>query len=247
MAGMGDPRPAPRLDRGFPTTSWTLLTIVRAGGSQAQDALGVLLTRYGEPVKAFLRSALHVAPDDAGDVAHDFFAEKILAGRLMLQYDRSKGSFRPYLKEALRNYVRSKKRGDQARRRQPGAGMVHPDQLTEGWDLVAAGATTAPEAAFHTAWVRSLLEEALRAVRRQCEDDGLAQHYAVFEGRYLSDDPPPKWSALAAPFGWDEKQARNRADIVASRFRKVLMDLVSAEVGSEQMAREELEALLALL
>lgn len=247
MPGISDPTPAPKLDRGFPTTSWTLLSIVRGGGSQAQDALGLLLTRYREPVRAFLRTALHVSPDDAADVAHDFFTEKILSGRLMHQYDRSKGPFRPYLKEALRNYVRSKKRGDQARRRQPAAGIVHPDQLTQGWDLVDAPAPTAPEAAFHAAWVRSLLDEALRSVRTQCEEEGLSQHYAVFEGRYLSDDPPPKWSALAAPFGWDEKQARNRADIVATRFRKVLLDLVSAEVGSEQMAREELEALLALL
>jgi DNA-directed RNA polymerase specialized sigma24 family protein len=238
---------APKLDRSFPTTSWTLLSMVRKGGSDAQDAVAVLLTRYREPVRAFLQSALRVAPDEAGDVAHDFFLDKILTGRFMLRYDRSKGSFRPYLKEALRNYVRSRKREELARRRSPDAGMVHPDQSTRGWDVVDAAEMTEPEAAFHAAWVRSLLDEALREVRTQCSTEGLEQHYAVFEGRYLSDDPPPKWSVLAEPFGWDEKQARNRAEIVASRFRKVLLDLVSAEVGSEQMAREELEALLALL
>jgi hypothetical protein len=247
MPAMTNQSPAPRSGRGFPSTSWTLLSLVRAGGAPAQGALASLLSRYHEPVKAYLRTALRLSPDDADDVAHDFLADKILSGRLLLRYDRARGSFRPYLKEALRNYVRSRQRLDYARQRQPGAGMVHPDQLTEGWNLIEAPPTAAPEAAFHAAWVRSLLDDAVREVRDQCEKDGLGQHYAVFAGRYLSQDPPPKWSALAAPFGWDEKQARNRADIVAARFRKVLMELVSAEVGSEQMAREELEALLALL
>jgi DNA-directed RNA polymerase specialized sigma24 family protein len=247
MTAMSDQSPAPRGGRGFPSTSWTLLSLVRAGGAPGQDALALLLTRYHAPVKAFIRSALRLSPDDVDDAAHDFFADKILSGRLLLRYDRSKGSFRPYLKEALRNYVRSRERGDHARRRQPDAGLVHPDQKTEGWSLIEAPPAPTPEAAFHSAWVRSLLDDALREVREQCDQEGLGQHYAVFAGRYLSDDPPPKWSDLAAPFGWDEKQARNRADIVAARFRKVLTELVSAEVGSEQMAREELEALMALL
>lgn len=244
---MKDSSPAPKSARGFPTTSWTLLSIARGGGTEAQDALGTLLMRYREPVKAFLRSALHIAPDEAADIAHDFFADKVLSGRLMGQYDRTKGSFRPYLKEALRNYVRSKRRGEEAKRRSPDAGLVHPDQLTRGWDSIDLASSTAPEAAFHLAWVRHLLDEALRLVRAQCEAENLTAHFAVFEGRYLSEDPPPKWSELAEPFGWDEKQARNRADIVAARFRSTLLDLVATEVGSEQMAREEIEALLALL
>jgi DNA-directed RNA polymerase specialized sigma24 family protein len=244
---MGDPRLPPKSARGFPTTSWTLLSMVQAGGSQSQDALGVLLARYGEPIKAYLQTALRVAPDDAGDMAHDFFIEKILRGRLMVQYDRTKGSFRPFLKRALRNYVISKKREEQALRRRPDAGLDHPDQNTAGWDVVGAAAATAPESAFHAAWVRRLLDHALREVRVQCEREDLMQHYAVFEGRYLTDDPPPKWSDLAAPFGWNEKQACNRAGVIALRFRRVLTDLVCEEVGSERLAREELEALLALL
>jgi RNA polymerase sigma factor (sigma-70 family) len=243
----GDGGVTARSARDFPVTSWTLLSIVQAGGADARAALGELIARYSAAVEAFLRDALRVTPEDAQDVAQDFFADKILSGHLLARYRRGKGSFRPYLKEALRNYVRSRLRTDAARKRRPDGGMVSPDDLPRGWDSVEPGPASSPESAFHTAWVRRLLDEALAVVRAQCVREGLEPHFAVFAGRYLSDADEPKWSELAAPYGWDEKQARNRAEVVAARFRTALRELVAAEVGSEQLAQEELEALLALL
>jgi DNA-directed RNA polymerase specialized sigma24 family protein len=207
----------------------------------------VLISRYRGPVVAFLRCAGLVQAEEADDLAHDFFADKFLSGHLIDHYQSAKGSFRPFLKEALRNYARSRQRHDQARMRRPEGGLVHPDQETGGWVGFDSSLDAPPEAAFHAAWVRGLLDEALAEVRTQCERESLMQHYAVFAGRYLSDGEAPKWSALAAPFGWDEKQARNRADIVAARLRKVLIGLVAADVGSEQLAQDEIQTLLALL
>lgn len=235
--------------KAFPTTSWTLVSAVQSGGAGAHQALNELIARYSAPVEAFLRTALRIAPEDARDLAQDFFADRLLPGRLLATYSRAKGSFRPYLKEALRNHVRSRQRREATRKRRPEGGTVNADDLPRGWDGVGAAPASLPEAAFHVAWVRRLLDEALSLVREECARDGLADHLAVFEGRYLcrDDDRPPSWSELGGPFGWDEKQARNRSDVVAARFRMVLLDLVAGEVGSEQMAQEEVEALLALL
>lgn len=243
----GGARVVGRSARDFPVTSWTLLSIVQAGGADARAALGELIARYSAAVEAFLRDALRVTAADAQDLAQDFFADKILSGQLLARYRRGKGSFRPYLKEALRNYVRSRLRADGADKRRPGGGLLSPDDLPRGLDNVAATPQASPESAFHAAWVRRLLGEALTAVRAECTQEGLAPHFAVFVGRHLSDDDEPKWSELGAPFGWDEKQARNRAEVVAARFRAALRELVAAEVGSEQLALDELEALVALL
>src|SRR5205823_83912 len=62
--------------------------------------------RYYAPVLAFM-SVLTRGSGQAADLTQAFFAEVVVTGRLFRCYKRSAGSFSPYLKQSLRNYVRS--------------------------------------------------------------------------------------------------------------------------------------------
>jgi len=240
-AGMGEAAAA-RL----PSTSWTLLAAARGSGETAVAARAQFAARYYRPVYAYLLAIVR-EPDTAREMAHGFFEHAVLSGRLLARADRARGSFRPYLKQALRNYVTDAwRRETRQKRYAPGPELVADGEAAWGQGL--ADATPAPDVAFHAGWVRALLEEGLSRVRLICEERAQADHFALFVGRYLCDSgSPPSWKALGAPFGLDEKTARSRAETVAQHFRTVLRELLHREVGSEKDVDQEIAALLALL
>jgi hypothetical protein len=105
----------------------------------------------------------------------------------------------------------------------------------------------APEAAFHEAWVRALLREALIRVKAICQAKGQTEHLRIFAGRYLARSAvPPPWAELGAAFGLDGKTARSRAETVAYHLRAALAEMVARETGSGESVNQEIASLLAL-
>jgi len=230
----------------FPQTSWTLLSQVRQQGEEATAALAEFTRRYYRPVYAYI-AAIVRDRDDAEEMTQEFFTTVVLSGRLLANVNRNKGSFRPYLKQTLRHYITDMRRRQERRRYQALAEAIRPDAWTDGWDRIGPGAQESPDAAFHVAWVRSLVEEALTSVREICKAKGQTDHFALFLGRYLNELPhPPSWRELGMAYKVDEKAARNRAETVARHFRLVLRELLVAEIGSESSADAEIASLLAL-
>jgi len=228
----------------FPQTSWALLAAARGEGDAVPEALEEFSRRYYQPVYAYI-AVLTRNRAQAEELTQGFFTQVILSGRLLAHLERSKGSFRPFLKQALRNYVIDAWR--QQQRHAPEA-EVRPDGWSQGWDGLGQTEAPSPEAAFHTAWVRALLEEALARVRAICELNGQTAHLALFLGRYMSEAcKPPSWEELGTAYGLDGKAARNRAETVARHFRGVLRDMLIDEVGSAQSADAEVATLLAFL
>jgi hypothetical protein len=139
--------------------------------------------------------------------------------------------------------------------------QTHPDQASAGgWDVMDLPGFPAAEAAFHRAWVKVTLAEALTRVRALCLKRKQEVHLHLFEARYLSEaDPAPSWEELGARYGMDQKTARDRADTVARHFRLVLRRMlrneITAPVGSgrgrpqvtEAAIDEEIKALLSPL
>jgi DNA-directed RNA polymerase specialized sigma24 family protein len=226
----------------FPDTSWTLLGAACGEGDGAARARTEFVERYFRPVYAYL-GAIVRDPEKAEDLTQGFFEVAILSGRLLARADPAKGGFRPYLKQALRNYVIDARRKG-ARSPVPG---LRPDTESGGWDLIIADEAHAADAAFHDAWVRSLLEEALDRVCKICETKGQREHFELFAGRYLSDVADlPGWRALGARYALDEKTARSRADTVSRHFRAALREILRRDVGSDEDVDAEVAALLSL-
>jgi hypothetical protein len=129
-----------------------------------------------------------------------------------------------------------------------------------GWDSLDLPAFRSAESAFHNAWVRAKLAEALTRVRAICIEREQRAHLDMFEARYLCEaDRVPSWEELGEKYGMDQKTARTRTDTVARHFRLVLRRMLRQEVtlprtsggrqGNETEAAidKEIEALLAPL
>ena len=181
---------------------------------------------------------------DADDLAQRFFETVVLSGRLFAKADRHKGKFRPYLKQAIRNFLVDERRR-QARSPSPD---VRPDALAEGWNAIAADVSPGPDEELLRAWARSLVAIAVRRLEASCAASGQTQHFQLFASRYLRDpDRPPSWREVGQTFGLDEKIARSRAETAARRFRALLRDLVTSDIGSEADVDAELHAVIAVL
>jgi len=109
----------------------------------------------------------------------------------------------------------------------------------------------APEAAYHRAWVRTTLSEALIRVREICSRRKQTSHLAIFEEYYLrSGDSDASWDDIGQPHKLTGKEARERAQTVARHFRYVLRRMLRQQVSgsgaraTEAAIDEEIEALL---
>jgi len=211
----------------FPETSWTLLASARQQCEDGVRAREDFAQRYYRPVREFLVVLLRDA-ERAQDLAQEFFARIGRPGGLLERADPEKGTFRDYLQEALRNLVI-----DYHRRNREEALHTHPDQAsTGGWDFIGVAEFPAAEAAFHLAWVKVTLAEALTRVRAVCCKRKQQVHLDLFEARYLSEaGRAPSWKELGAPYGMDQKTAREHADTVVRHFRLVLRRMLANEIA----------------
>jgi len=244
-----------RLRERFPETSWTLLARAREQCDEGARAREDFAQRYYRPVQEFLFVLVQDA-EQSRDLTQEFFTRLSEPGGLFERAHPGEGAFRNYLKKALRNLVT-----DYHRRNRKEALQTHPDQWSAGgWDVLDLPRFLAAEAAFHRAWVKATLAEALTRVRALCLKRKQEVHLHLFEARYLSEaDPAPSWEELGSRYGMDQKTARDRADTVVRHFRLVLRRMLRNEItvpsrsgrGRPQVTEaaidEEIEALLSPL
>lgn len=227
----------------FPSTKWELLAGASPRSDHSAAALNEFAERYYAAVRAFI-AAVSRNPVDADDLTQRFFETVVLSGRLLARADPVKGSFRPYLKQAIRNFLIDEHRR-QARSVNPD---IRPDARDEGWNGLATDTSPGPDAELLRAWARSLVGMAVARLETLCDANNQQQHFQLFVRRYLVDpDHPPSWREVGEAFGLDEKIARSRAETAVRHFRALLRDLVASDMGSEKGIEAELEAVLAVL
>ena len=240
---MTHPYRAGRAHLQFPSTSWDLLADVSHRGEHSAAALNEFADRYYAAVRAFI-GAITLKPDETEDLTQRFFETTVLSGRLLTHADRGKGSFRPYLKQAIRNFLVDEHR----RQTRTVNADVRPDGLDEGWDRVVSESSPAPDQELLRAWARSLVTMAVARLKDACDRNDQRQHFQLFAHRYLADpEDPPSWREVGGAFGLDEKIARSRAETASRRFRALLRDLIASDVGSEGDIDKELHSVMAIL
>jgi hypothetical protein len=104
-----------------------------------------------------------------------------------------------------------------------------------------------PDALFRDEWVRRLFEMAVADARAQCEADGKAVHFQLFEAYDLAPRDPQtrtSYDELAQRFGLPVTQVTNHLALARRRFRAAVLERVRELTASEEEFRAEVRDLL---
>jgi RNA polymerase sigma-70 factor (ECF subfamily) len=163
----------------FPSTHWSLvLRAGQKGNPQQQAALGDLIQTYWKPVFAYIRAAWRKTVEDAKDLTQAFFA-RVLEKEYVERLHPDQGSFRGYLKRALKHFLIDAHRSEEVRRPQ---GQLFSFEASRE-DLEKIGPTTpeeTPDSAFDREWMRAMFRSALEAFRDELVREGKAKYFEVF-------------------------------------------------------------------
>ena len=227
-------------NRVMPSTSWALLVRAVKDGEDGEIARALFIRRYRRPVHAYLTKIV-TDVDTAEDLTQEFFTQKVVAKYDLLgRADPKRGTFREYLKAALRNFVKDAWR--QAQRRPQVA--VQPDTAPGGWDGVRhvnEDVIRNSERTFDSIWTRVLLTEVLAEVREYFEAKHLQPNFAIFIARQVEG---LAWGEVEETFKLTRKQAQDRMRLVAKEFRRTLRRRIAFESETDQHVDDEIQQLI---
>lgn len=227
-----------QIDGRFPTTHWSLVAQVGLPDADARrDALERLLVRYLPALRAHLLWGKRLPSEEADDLLQDFVAGKIIERGLIGRADAALGKFRTFLLAALDRYAIDRFRQQSAKKRSPDGA---PLEIGERGDLLPAPPSSD---AFDVAWARSVLAEALKRMREECEATGRADVWGVFQCRLLEPSlqgtAPVDYEELVARFGLQSPSQASNVLVTAKRtFARALRSVV----GEYALGDEEIDA-----
>ena len=234
----------------FLTTHWSLIGDIQAGDTRDNALIGLLIERYWKPVYCYLRRKGR-SNEEAKDLTQGFFHAVVLNRNLVQRADQSKGHFRTYLLHALNQYVINESAKQMAGKRIPKDKLV-PLDLLDPPTVPAAVLEAGPEDCYNYAWMSALMDQVLETVRIGCRDEGLENHWHVFNDKVvqpiLNGVAPPPLADLCARYEiTDPRQASNMIVTVKRRFRSALREHVRTTVIAEDQVDDELAEILRFL
>jgi len=243
----GDAVGDPGDPRRFPTTHWSLVDRAGRGEGEAKRAaLADLLRAYAPAMRSYLVNRRRVPQDRADDLVQSFVADKVLGGDFVGRAERERGRFRSFLVAALERHAINAARHAAALRRAPAGGAVALDER-------AMGAAAPPAAEpFEVAWARQVLGQAIDRMRAECEANGRADVWGVFEGRVLGptlgqSDPVP-YAELVARHGLASPTQASNVLVTGTRmFARSLRAVVARYEPDDARVDEEIADLRQIL
>jgi RNA polymerase sigma factor (sigma-70 family) len=205
----------------FPETRWSQLLELRdPAHPQYAQHLERLAKQYWQPVFHYAQALRSADPED---VTQQFFA-MLLARRDLEKLSPERGSFRGFLKTALRHFLLSADRAAKLRADLP---------LCEDADW------RTPEEAFDREWARGVLVEATARLRREWP----AASFEIFR-EYCLEENGASYAGLARKHGLSEDDVRNRLREARLRLREILEDLLRDYLTPGQDVEAELRFIL---
>lgn len=238
----------------------TIMSILYGVAGEMEASRRLSLERfcktYTQPLIGYLIHAKRIDVEEAKDLVHDFWVEKMLdvsydqnlvSKYLLAQQKHEKSSFRSYLAAALNHFWLSRVRlkSEAVRRAQ-----VSLDQL-EGWEP----ASDEDEELFDGAWANHVLLLALERVRSECESEALNLKWKVFIKRILQPianrQAPPSYAEVAEELGLANAQEVGTAittfrRIFQRNLRLIVQDYLPTKSIQESISSAENEVALLL-
>lgn len=237
--------------RDFPTTIWSDILAAGDPGSPAcRGKLEHLMRLYWRPVFAYVRAASRKSVEDSKDLTQGFFAHLLERG-VLARLRPERGSFRGFVKRAVKNFIVDQERAQAARRPEG------PVLSLEGDDLDAPVATD-PDAAYDREWFRALFAAAIDDLRQQLVREDKQVYFDVF--RMYCLDPArsadasrsttmsggslptaPTYREIADRLGLKETDVTNYLSYCRAAVRKALRARVRDYVDSDAEVERELQ------
>jgi len=205
----------------FPETRWSQLLELRdPAHPRYAEHLDRLAKQYWQPVCHYARA---LRSGDPEDVTQQFFT-MLLSRRDLEKLSPDRGSFRGFLKTALRHYLLSADRAAALR-------ITVPLQESADWRT--------PEEAFDREWARGVLIEATARLRKE----GQPVAFEIFR-EYCLEENGASYADLARKHGLAEDDVRNRLRETRLRLREILQDLLRDYLAPGQDVEAELRFIL---
>jgi len=217
--------------RDFPPTPGFLKAGPGPEGAPWADALDQLSRIYWKPVYLFLRTVGGLSNDDAKDLAQQFFL-RLVESRSLARYEPSRAPFRVYLKACLKNFLTDEFRGRATKKRS-----------VERTGSGAEEAAVEPEAEreFDRAWLQSMMEAAVEALREDLLARGRSVEWALFQAYDLRDPGAGKatYEDLGREHRLSEGEVRGALAFVRGKLRERVIEQVRKSVnGTEELHAE---------
>ena len=232
--------------RQLPVTSHTALASIRSGDPVRRDAeLERLVQLYWKPVYTLIRRAWASANEDAKDLTQDFFATVVLQDNFAERYSPARGSFRGYLKGALRNFLSKRSRDDSREKR---GGAVRITSLTirdsDLEEVLPDDQALRPDEIFDSAWRSVVLDRATRLLGERLEAQGKRAYFEVFK-RYDLElvEGVNSYESIARELRLSVDDVKNYLTRSREEFRNAVRSILCESVGSPEDLSQEWETL----
>ncbi len=240
----------PRL---FVTTRWSLVLTgaeFESGERQAREALAELCRTYWRPIFSFVCRRGY-PPEDAQDLTQDFFV-MILESDWLREADESRGRFRSFLLKSMQNFLGHAAERKQARKRGGDLRFVSWDEwMAEAPSELSISTqaleTLPPERFFDLRWAATVVEQALRRLREECEAKGRLRLFETLSTYLSTERDEISYSQLAMKLGVAETMVKKQLHNLRRRYRWLLRDEVTHTVADPAEVDDEIRHLCAAL
>jgi RNA polymerase sigma-70 factor (ECF subfamily) len=231
----------------FGRTHWSLVAVAKGSDTpESQAALEKLCRNYWLPIYAFVRRQGH-SPHDAQDLTQEFFA-RLLGKRFFAGADPAKGRFRSFLLGALKHFLANEWDKARAQKRGGGAPAV-PLQLETAETRYGhePADNTTPEQSYEHRWALALLEEVLRRLAGEYQQEGRADLFAELNFCLVGERAAQPYAELATKLGVTEGTVKSFVHRLRQRYRQVLREEIANTVAAPGEVDEELRHLFTVL
>jgi RNA polymerase sigma factor (sigma-70 family) len=233
----------------FPSTLWSdILRAADPGHPQNRERLDLLFRRYWRPVFAYVRAAGRKSFEDSKDLTQAFFAH-FLDRDYLARLRPEKGSFRGYLKRAIRHFLVDAYRAEEVRK--PVRPAFSLDASPMELDRIGPAAPEEePEVSYDREWFVTLVDGAIEDLEGQLARDGKSAYIEVFrlyclgERTPAPDSPPPTYDHVAVRLGIKETDVRNYLTHCRRILREILCARIREYVSDPAEVEEELARVL---
>ena len=212
----------------FPTTHSTwLITQLDSNPLAARDHV---MSRYFEPLCAYVRASSLRALGDPAELVNDFFAARLAEPEYLARWSASGLALRRWLVNGLITHTRNRAVTESRRRNSLGA--LEPDLLAR----VAANAETSALLALERAWAMRTMVEAHDRVRSEFDADGKSAWWELFR---LHSVQGLAYADACKATGITLANASHVNRVVATRLRTTLASLLERDgVLPDEIDRE---------